>query len=308
MKDALPTSNALWSSSPERGDVSLAQSPHLAAPTSAGWTARLALRFARRDDRTVLVTRTHSGPLVVQKTLHPEGPGVCQAIVVHPPGGIAGGDQLALSVDVGINAHAQLTTPGATKWYRSTGVAARQTLDFCVEGGATCEWLPQDGIVFDGARAEMTTRVALTGDAVFMGWDLTCLGRIASGERFERGAYRQRFELMRDNATVWAERAIIDADSAVATSPVGLSDYPIFGTFVIAAPMIADELLVACRRITPDRGEEIEGAVTRLPGVLVARCRGHSVESARRWFVALWTVLRPALCGRQAMPPRIWNS
>jgi urease accessory protein len=227
---------------------------------------------------------------------------------VHPPGGIAGGDQLALSVDVGARAHAQLTTPGATKWYRSTGIAARQTLDVSVAGGATCEWLPQDGIVFDGARAEMTTKVALTGDAVFMGWDLICLGRIASGERFESGAYRQRFELVRDNATVWAERAIIDAGGGVATSPVGLSSCPMFGTFVIAAPMIADELLVACRRIAPDRGDAIEGAVTRLPGVLVARCRGHSVELARRWFVALWTLLRPALVGRRAVPPRIWNT
>ena len=277
-------------------------------PFPRGWDARLALDFARRGDRSVLVRRAHSGPLTVQKTLHPEGPGVCQAIVVHPPGGIAGGDRLALSVGVGARAHAQLTTPGATKWYRSTGPAARQTLEAGVANGAALEWLPQETIVFNGAYAEYRTRVVLDGDAVFIGWDIVCLGRVASGERFERGAYRQCFELVRDNALVWAERAIIDARSGVSMSTMGLNGCPMFGTFVVAATMIPDDLLIACRRIAPDRADGAEGAVTRLPGVFVARCRGNSVEAARRWFTALWTVLRPALCGRQAVLPRIWNT
>ena len=122
------------------------------------WEARLALDIARRGDRSLLARRSHSGPLVVQKALHPEGPGVCQAVVIHPPGGIAGGDRLALAIDVGERAHGQLTTPGATKWYRSTGAAARQTLDARVGTGGTLEWLPQEAIVFDGARAEQRRR------------------------------------------------------------------------------------------------------------------------------------------------------
>jgi len=300
--------NALWPTSPAGSEVPAGQPPALAPSRSAGWDARLALRFARRDDRSVLTRRTHSGPLIVQKTLHPEGPEVCQAIVVHPPGGIAGGDRLALTVDVATAAHVQLTTPGATKWYRSTGVVARQALEVSVAGGATCEWLPQDTIVFDGARAELTTSVALTGDAVFMGWDVICLGRFASGERFERGFYRQRFELMRDNALVWAERVVVDGQCGLAASPVGLNGCPMFGTFLVAAPMIADDLLIACRGVAADDDNATECAVTRLPGVLVARCRGYSTESARRWFVALWAVLRPTLTGRQALPPRIWNT
>jgi len=272
------------------------------------WDARLALGFARRGERSVLVRRAHTGPLVVQKALHPEGPGVCQAIVVHPPGGIAGGDRLAIALDVGRDAHAQLTTPGAAKWYRSAGAAARQTLDARVGAGGVLEWLPQEAIVFDGARAQTTTAVALAGDAVFIGWDVVCLGRTASGERFVRGSVRQRFELVRDGALVWAERATIEGRGRVIASPVGLSDCPMFGTFVVAAPAIADELLAACRRIVPVDADATEGAVTRLPGVLVARCRGRSPEAARQWFAALWTIVRPALCGRAAVPPRIWTT
>jgi urease accessory protein len=276
--------------------------------TARGWDARLALGVARRGERSVLARRSHSGPLVVQKALYPEGPGVCQVVIVHPPGGIAGGDRLAFAIDIDAQAHAQLTTPGAAKWYRSSGAAARQTFDARVGAGGMLEWLPQEAIVFDGARVDTATAVVLEGDAVFLGWDVVCLGRTASGERFLRGHYRQRFELVRDGALVWAERTMIDGGAGVTTSPVGLNARPMFGTFVVAAPVIPDDLLAACRRIVPVDAEAAEGAVTRLPGVLVARCRGRSPEAARAWFAALWAVARPAVCRRAAVPPRIWTT
>ena len=275
-------------------------------PARRGWEARLELDIARRGERSLLARRSHRGPLVVQKALHPEGPGVCQAVVVHPPGGIAGGDRLALAIDIGERAHGQLTTPGATKWYRSTGAAARQTFDARVGAGGTLEWLPQEAIVFDGARVETSTAVTLATDAVFVGWDVVCLGRTASGERFRRGSYRQRFELVRDGALIWAERTLIDGGADVTISHVGLNGCPMFGTFVVAAPAIPDAMLAACRHVAPGDAAAIEGAVTRLPGVLVARCRGRSAEAARQWFAALWAVVRPGVCGRVAVPPRIF--
>ena len=122
----------------------------------AGWRARLALGFTHDNGRSRLTHREHEGPLVVQKPLYPEGNGVCQCIIVHPPGGIAGGDRLALTVDVAQRAHAQLTTPGATKWYRSGGRPAMQQMVFRVAEGAVLEWLPQGTIVFDGAQATST--------------------------------------------------------------------------------------------------------------------------------------------------------
>ena len=141
----------------------------VALSEDGGWRARLALGITYDNGRSRLTHREHEGPLVVQKPLYPEGDGVCQCIVVHPPGGIAGGDRLALTVDVAPGAHAQLTTPGATKWYRSGGNAATQQILFRVAEGAVLEWLPQGTIVFDGAHAASTTRIELGRSAAYLG-------------------------------------------------------------------------------------------------------------------------------------------
>src|SRR5690606_35765534 len=135
------------------------------AMTMQTWRANLMLRFARRDARTILAERSHVGPLVVQKTLHPEGDATCHAVIVHPPGGIAGGDELQFDVAAGPAARALLTTPGAGKWYKSHGRVAQQRLNFSIADDALLEWLPQETIVFDAANAQMRTHVALTGNA-----------------------------------------------------------------------------------------------------------------------------------------------
>ena len=174
------------------------------------WRAELTLDFERRGARTVLAARRHDGPLVVQKPLYPEGDAVCHAIVVHPPAGIAGGDELEIAARAGEGAHALLTTPGAGKWYRSMGPWARQALAFEARAGACIEWLPQETIVFDGALAETAYDVNLGAQAGIIGWDIVCLGRTGSGERFASGTLRSSIRIRRENRLLWLERGRID--------------------------------------------------------------------------------------------------
>ena len=279
--------------------------PALADPAHDAWRARLALRFARDGVRSRLAGRAHEGPLVVQKPLYAEGDEVCQCIVVHPPGGIAGGDALAIEIDVGDGAWAQVTTPGAAKWYRAAGRRAAQDVRVRVAARATFEWLPQSTIVFDGVDGTSAMRVELAGDSVYLGWDVVCLGRTAAGERFSEGRWRQRVEVVRNDALVWSERTALDGSDAMLTSVAGLNGAPVFGTFVAMAPRIDDALLTVCRGIAPTRGE---GAVTRVPHALVVRYVGASTEAAYDYFRRLWTAVRTPLAGRPAVPPRIWNT
>lgn len=271
----------------------------------AGWKARLALGFERRGPRSVLASRIHEGPLVVQKSLHPEGDAVCHAIVVHPPAGIAGGDDLAIDVHAASRAHALLTTPGAGKWYRTAGPWARQRVDLAIAAGAAIEWLPQETLIYDGAQPDIRWEARLEGDARLVSWDILCLGRTASGERFTRGECRLSSRLYRDGKLQWAERGHLRPSSLATDSAPGLAGHTVFGTMIVAAIALESALVAGCREESPREGD---GGVTQLPGVLVARYRGDSTEAAREYFAALWMRLREPVFGRAAVPPRIWRT
>ena len=269
------------------------------------WHALLELDYERRGARTVLAARRHDGPLVVQKPLYPEGDAVCHTIVVHPPAGIAGGDELEASARLAHDAQALLTTPGAGKWYRSGGPWARQRLAFEVGTNACLEWLPQETIVFDGALGDTGFEVDLAADAGVIGWDIVCLGRTGSGERFSRGVFRSSMQIRREGKLLWLERARIDGGGRLLDSPAGLGGSPVFGTLFACCSNLNQELVTEMRKIEPETGR---GAVTLLPGILLARYLGDSTEAARRYFVALWRILRPELAGRDAIEPRIWST
>ena len=279
----------------------------LVEPCTSTWNARLALGFQRRDAATILARREHVGPLRVQKPLYPEGEAVCHAIVLHPPSGIAGGDALEIDVTVGQGAHALLTTPGAGKWYRSAGAWASQRLGFAVGAHATLEWLPQETIVFDAARAAMDSSVELDAEARFIGMEVLCLGRRASGEKFTEGALRLDTRIRRAGRPVWLERGLLEGGSDLLDAAAGLAGFSVSGTFLAAASGVEPGLLAACRDIPVHEAGARHG-ITALPEILVARYLGHSSEAARQWFVALWQALRPALIGREAQLPRIWNT
>ena len=266
------------------------------------WYAELELGYGRDGETTRPTLRRHKGPLRVQKHLYAEGPEVCQHIIVHPPGGIAGGDRLDIAATAGANAWAQLTSPGAAKWYRAKGPAYQQ-LELKVGAGATLEWLPQETIVYCGAQAELSTRIDLEGDARLCYWDMVALGRPASGERFDAGYFQAHLDIRRDGQLLWHERQRISGNDGLLDSPIGLAGQPVFATLLISGEIDAD-LLERCRMIP----SLVRGDLSQLPGLLVARCLASEALHARAWLIDLWRLLRPVLLGRAAVPPRIWST
>jgi urease accessory protein len=142
-------------------------------------------------------------------------------------------------------------------------------------------------------------------DARFVGWDITCLGRTASGERWTSGRLRQALDLFRDGELVWCDRIALDGGTRSLRSGAILGGAPVFGTMIATADDASDTLLAACRAVRCESGN---GALTRLPRVLVARYAGDSAMAARTYFATLWRVLRPALAALEAVEPRIWNT
>lgn len=273
---------------------------------AAGWNAELHLGFAQNNGRTVLSHRRHQGPLQVQRPFYPEPGGVCHVYLLHPPGGMVGGDRLSVDVGVGEGAHALLTTPAAGKFYRNDGVPARLEQRFRVAAGAALEWLPQETIAFDGAHGTLATRVDLAPDGRFMGWEILCLGRLAAGEKYTRGTLAQRFELWREGQPLWLERACHEGGGPALMAGWGLRGRCVTGSFVCVTepPGLAGRIRAALSALT---GEALF-SVTQLDGALVCRYLGDSAEQARHCFTRAWALLRPAVLQRDACAPRIWRT
>jgi urease accessory protein len=285
----------------------LFERPDDCCPTSdsdcaPGWQARLELGFARRDTRTVLAEKRQRGPLTVQRPFYPEG-GPCHCYLIHPPGGVVGGDRLEVAVRVEEGAHALVTTPGATKFYRSAGPRAVQAQDLAVAAGGTLEWLPQENILFPGADLHLRTRVALAGDARFIGWEVHCLGRPAVGERFDPGRADLGLELTREGVPLLLERLHL-RDGTGLDGPAGLRGLPVCGT-LLAVPGDAGAVAAVREQVAP--AVALWGA-TLLGDLLVVRALAAGTEPVHRLFVALWGILRARLLGRAACPPRIWST
>lgn len=269
----------------------------------SGWAARLELRVERAKDRSLLARRRHSGPLYVQKPLYPEGPELLHLYLLHPPGGVVGGDRLDVAVSAGAGARALLTTPAAQKLYRSGGAVSEQTTSLSVEAGATLEWLPLETIVFDGARARQRTRVELDAAAAIIGWEVTCFGRPASGIRFETGRVALGLELVLGGERLLIERVVVEGGSAALEEAWGYAGKPVAGTLYAAGAGCA-KLVATLRQLPAPPG--VTFSVTALGPALIVRVLGDKLEAVRGFLIECWSALRPALLGRPPTPPRIW--
>ena len=278
------------------------------------WHGALSLAY-RRDElrgqaRTVLHDR-HDGPLRVLASLYPEGSAVCHNVLVHPPGGLVGGDALEIAITLEPGAHALLTTPGATRFYRSTGAAAVQRLGATLEADARLEWLPLETIAYSGCIAENRMRFELAPGAEMIGWDLLALGLPASGQPFARGRFTQTVEL----PGRWLEHGVIDAsDACLLDSPLGWAGQRVLATLWFAAgsalaPARRDALLGAARdAVESDALRASAGATAVHDGVVVLRVLAPRVEPAMALLTRTWTAWREAAWQLPACTPRVWRT
>jgi urease accessory protein len=285
-------------------ETSAASSRSAVHAAEAGWSAELELGFEVVAGRSALVRNWHRGPLAVQRAFYPEPGGVAHVYLLHPPGGVVAGDQLTVQVDVARGAQALVTTPAATKFYRSEGRVARQKQVLRIARGGSLEWLPQETIVFGSAQVHTETKVELALGAAFVGWEVVCLGRHASGDHFARGKLRQSFEIWQAERPLWIERSHFDAQGAVRHALWGLGGQRVFGTFVCTGQSASGVAAARAALGPPEPGELF--SVSQLRAAIVCRYLGGSSERARRIFSEAWAALRPTLLGRPASPPRIW--
>lgn len=275
--------------------------------TPRGWQAQLDLEYGLRGNKTRLIRKQQRGPLTLQRSFYPEG-NICHNYILHPPGGVVGGDTLQINVEAGPGTHSLLTTPGATKFYRSAGnAAASQTQNISVGSGATLEWLPQQNIFFSGANATLNTRIDIAPGGNFAGWEMHCFGRPANNEAFSTGSVHSRTVVSIAGELRLVEQLNTEA-AATLSAATGLRGQAMQGCF-IAGP---------CHEEHRDSLEQILQAqiaagayphpvgITLVDEVLIVRALGEQTEPMLELFTELWSALRQQWLAVERCVPRIW--
>ena len=254
------------------------------------------------------------GPLRVQRSFYPEGP-VCHTYLLHPPGGVVGGDGLTLSCQLEPGSHALITTPAAAKFYRSAGARAVQQQSFLIAANATLEWLPSLNIIQGGARVELINRYQIASESRLLAWEATGLGRPGSGDHFTQGTLTTRLELDLDGAPLLRERFMLAGSSADLAGPWGMHGHTYLANLLAwpASPALLEQLRA---ELLPINGVIQAGTLLREPeatastsrGLLVWRCLATTGEPLSQALLTIWQWLRPRLLDRAPCPPRIWST
>ena len=272
------------------------------------WHARLQLDYTRQGARTV-ARHMHSGPLRILQSLYPEGDAVCHNVLVHPPGGLVGGDTLDVQVRAAAGAHGLITTPGATRFYRSDGELATQRTHLALEDDARIEWLPLETICYSGCRAENRLTLELAPQAQVMGWDVTALGLPHADLPFVDGFVQQHLEL----PGVWLERGHVDAsDALLLNGPAALAGMRCWATMYLACGQPMDR---AYKATALDTAREViaahalatsAGATSPNAQTVVVRVVAPQVEAVMGLLRQIRLAWRVQLWNMAASSPRIW--
>ena len=273
------------------------------------WRADLKLDYTLESQRTV-VRYLHQGPLRILQSLYPEGDQICHNVLVHPPGGLVGGDTLDIQVTVAEGAHGLVSTPGATRFYKSGGHPALQQVVAHLADNAKLEWLPLEAIAYNDCEATNRAIFNLAPSAELITWDVTALGLPSSDMAFTQGHFQQHIEI----PGVWLERGNIRGeDTRWLNSPLGLAGGKCLASLVFASGSAIDsdrttQALEAAREVIESHPLRLQAGITCAhPQVIVLRVMSPLVEPTMDLLKKVWAVWRHTLWALPSSPPRIWS-
>lgn len=270
---------------------------------NSNWEALLDLKFRWSEDKTRLVPVRRYGPLSVQRPFYPEQQ-VCHTYLLHPPGGVVGGDRLDLKIHCEPHVSALVTTPGATKFYHSAQHSARVNQKLRLDASSSLEFLPQENIYFPGALVNAHTEVLVDEDSSLLLWEKHCFGRPVNGESFDKGRLKTRLDIIQHQQLVFSETQRIDHDEIKRAS--GLRNNPVMGTLAILSARLDKSLIETCRQVKYSDG--IAGITQPIESLLLVRYMGSSTRVLNSYFVELWEQIRVGVMHRSPCHPRIWNT
>ncbi len=264
-----------------------------------------ALAVGAADGATRLVDLHHRDPLSLRLPRPARGD-ILEACVITTSGGIVGGDDLRIAVTAGAGAQLRVYPQAAEKVYRSLGADSRVAVTLTAEAGAWLEWLPQETILFDGARLRRDTTVDLAPGGRVLAGEFLVFGRSASGESLSHGLIHDGWRVRHGGQLAWADALHAEGDL---TAPLGsaacLGGVTAFASVIYAADD-APAQLGSLRSLLPAETEDARFALTAVNGLIVGRFLGEAL-AVRRNYGAFWAAARACLAGLPVELPRLWH-
>jgi urease accessory protein len=231
-----------------------------------------------------------------------------EAVLINTAGGIAGGDRIAIRIRAGAGTAGCATTQAAEKIYRARPLdrAARLETEIQVAARAWFEWLPQETILFDGARLDRRLEFSLAPSARLLAMETVLFGRAARGEQMRHGQLLDSWALRIDDRLVWADRLRLDGDiAATLARPFGFDGAVGMATLVHAGPEAAS-FLPRAREIAA--AAPAPGGASIVNGVLLMRFLGRDGARLKTAATSAAMALRHEITGLAPTPPGVWRS
>jgi urease accessory protein len=252
--------------------------------------------FARRDGQTRLADLYQRDPCRVLFP-DPEPGEPPQAVLVTTSGGVTDGDSLAMGIEVGPGAEAVAATQAAEKIYRAARSTEHCAMDIAVTvgEGATLDWLPQETIVFQGARLKRRTVADVAPGGSLLACEMVVLGRAASGERFTSGLLLDSWSVRRSGKLAWVDTLRVEGETP---NGAGFGETNALATVVGVWDEPQPRFEQA--RALLENADAVRAGVTLVNGVVIARLLGEAtaVRTATTRFLGDFR-------GRRL--PRVWH-
>lgn len=258
--------------------------------------------FKVRDGRTVLDNLRQSGSFKVRIPKTPTSD-VPEAVLLNTAGGLTGGDKLSFHGAIAADGDAIFTTQASERAYRSLEGDAEVTTTLSVGARSRLVWLPQETIMFDGARLARRFDVQMAADAVFLAHESVVFGRTAMDEIVRTGSFRDSWKIYQDETLIHADAMRVSGDiEKTLLRAATLDGASAMATILYIGPDIDEQVDMAryaMRDIDPDT---TTGGVSGWSGKLVCRIVARDGASLRRMVTPVLETLND---GRAL--PRVWN-
>jgi urease accessory protein len=219
------------------------------------------------------------------------------AVIVNTAGGMAGGDDFGIDIDVGPRARLTVTTAAAEKIYRSLGTDTEIGVKLKVSSGGTLAWLPQETILFDQVRLRRSIDIDLAEDSHLLLVEAIVFGRSAMGETVARGHFEDRWRIRVGKKLIFAENVRLDGKIEKCLAQRAVTNGNVAVASVVKYPSNDDDI-AAIRAATDSFVGEVGASVWN--GLAVARFVAPDGAALRRDLVAVLTALRAGPL------PRLW--